>query len=194
MSAAAPAPTPDPSGRRLELDEDLAFQRVLWRVERVGWSVLGVVVGAALLGATGRGVLSRAEARAPDAKVTPRTANTPAGRTLASALRVEYDRVLRSEAPTVVRVHTGPGMSASGLTRVWFDRRYVEQVDLDGILPQPVRAEVTAERIVFVFATPDRADSATFVFRFSPSEVGPETGHVGLDGGPAVRFRQFILP
>lgn len=78
--------------------------------------------------------------------------------------------------------------------RVWFDRRYVEHVDLDGLLPQPVRPEVTEERIVFVFATPEPRDPATFVFRFSPGEVGPETGHVGVDGGPAVRFRQFILP
>lgn len=194
VSAAAPDPTPGTSDRRLDLDEDLALQRSLWRAERVGWGVLGVLVGAALLGATGRGLLSRAEVRASDAPATPRTAASPAGRPPAATLRVEYERILRSEAPTVVRVHTGPNAAVAGLVRVWFDQPCIEHVDLDGILPQPVRTEVTAERVVFVFATAAPGDSATFVFRFSPAEVGPETGRVGLDGGPAVRFRQFLLP
>lgn len=46
----------------LEIEEDLDFQRRMWRLQQIGWALLVLVVVAALLGLFGKGPLSRAVA------------------------------------------------------------------------------------------------------------------------------------
>ena len=61
----------------LEIAQDMTFQRRSWAVQRVGWGVVAVTIGAALLGLLGSGPLSRSTAVAP------------------GAFAVEYERFVR---------------------------------------------------------------------------------------------------
>jgi hypothetical protein len=45
-----------------EIDQDLEFQRRIWKLQRVAWAVMALVVLAAVLGLLGPGVLGMATA------------------------------------------------------------------------------------------------------------------------------------
>ena len=51
---------------RLKLEEKPVFQRLEWRIQRVGWVLWAAIVIAACAGLMGRGPLSATEASAPD--------------------------------------------------------------------------------------------------------------------------------
>ena len=76
----------------LQIDQDLDAQRHHWIAERVGWTVITLVILAALLGLFGSGWLSEA------------SVGTPEG-----ALRLEYSRFGRFLAPMTLRLHSGAG-------------------------------------------------------------------------------------
>jgi hypothetical protein len=80
----------------LELEDDMRFQHRLWRIERLGWVLMGllVVAAAAILGP---GPLARTQASG--------------GRLL-----VEYDRVARLHTATEIDLRTGPGTTELRLT------------------------------------------------------------------------------
>lgn len=158
----------------LEVDEDLAFQQRLWRAQRCAWGLLLAFIAAAALGLTGRGPLSYAETGGP--------------------VRVAYERFVRREAPTTVRVSLAAGAGRSGRVSVWIDRRYFERVDLDEVTPQPIQTEASADRFTFTFAVPVPSDSTAVLFRFSPGRMGVGHARVGLGGGPPVVLTQFIYP
>ena len=42
----------------LQLDDDHKFERADWRAQRIGWSIMALLLALALAGAMGRGVLS----------------------------------------------------------------------------------------------------------------------------------------
>jgi hypothetical protein len=81
----------------LQIDEDPDAQRRHWIAERVGWTVITLVILAALLGLFGSGWLSEA------------SVGTPEG-----ALRLEYSRFGRFLAPTTLRLHLGPDVIHEG--------------------------------------------------------------------------------
>ena len=68
-----------------DFDQVMRHHYAAWRAERVAWCVMALVLLATLLGAFGDGPLS-------DARVgSPRT------------FTVEYDRLLRSSSPALLR-------------------------------------------------------------------------------------------
>jgi hypothetical protein len=85
--------TPLPSrSSQLQIDEDLAFQRREWKIQRVGWGAMALVIIAALLGVFGTGPLSNATLER-------------------EGLRLEYERFCRFAAANGYRFH---GIAQSG--------------------------------------------------------------------------------
>src|SRR5690606_36515979 len=117
----------------LQIFEDVTFQQRTWKVERVGWLVLGAIVIAALMGLFGGGWLGRAAIAAADGR-----------------LSLEYDRLWRVQSPTALRLEVSPPSADDGV-RVWMAWDYVESVNLTEIMPQPARVEGGAERVLFEF-------------------------------------------
>jgi hypothetical protein len=72
----------------LEISQDLAFQRKTWKAERIAWGCIGLIAMSALAGLFGNGPLSRATV----------------GRT-EKGFWIEYDRFVRYESPTMLRIH-----------------------------------------------------------------------------------------
>lgn len=163
----------------LEVNQDLEFQRHIWTVQRVGWVVMTLVVLAALLGLFGPGLFGRATAGNQEAPVSIE----------------EYERFLRFEKPTTLRVHLNLTAGAGGEVRVWLDREYLESVQLQQVTPQPERVEAGSDRLIYVFdvaAEPDQPTAVTF--NFQPDKIGPLKGQVGLAEGESLAFRQFVYP
>jgi hypothetical protein len=160
----------------LPIDEDLAFVRRSWRLQRAGWVAMGTILVLAVAGVLGSGPLSRRSV------------------TLPGLLRVDYHRFARYEAPQTLTVRLEPA-AAGPEARLWVDRRYLEDVRLESVTPPPSRVEAAADRLVFVFPLRRAGEPATISFALQAARIGTTAGRVGLDGAEGVAtFRQLVYP
>lgn len=96
MSRHPARPEQDRGHPGLELEDDMRFQHRLWRIERLGWLLMALLVVAAAAG-LGPGPLARTQASG-------------------ERLLVEYDRVARLDTATEIDLRTGPGTTELRLT------------------------------------------------------------------------------
>jgi hypothetical protein len=162
-----------PAGR-IELSDDPQFTKKSWIAERVGWGFLGFLLLAAVLGVLGPGLFS---------------SRTAAGR----SLTVEYDRFgnFKTEATMVVRLSAGP--EDGGRVALWIDRKYLDEVSLQEILPLPLETRSGQDRTVYVFAAPPDESRIHVRFRVVPEKPGRLAGRLGREN-ESVDVRQFIYP
>jgi hypothetical protein len=153
----------------MDIDTDVKFQRRVWTVQRIGWSVIAAVIVAALIGLFGTGPVSRASAQAP-------------------GLQLEYDRFGRLQRPMKLRCLVS---ETKPETQIALSREYLDSVHVVEITPPPVRAEAAGAWLVYRFAGP--APMAV-TFNVKAEEFGNLTGAVRIPDGEAVSFRQFIYP
>jgi hypothetical protein len=160
----------------LELDQDLEFQARSWRVQRAAWVVMALVLLGAVLGALGGGPLSRTTARSED-----------------GSLVVEYERVIRQQAPAELKLGLKAG--SDGLARVMLPRAYLEKVRVESIVPEPESSKAGPEGCTFAFRC---GGDAEVIIRFDTEGLGPAAADVVLGrqgvAGQTARVRQFILP
>lgn len=161
----------------LEVDQDLAFEHRLWTVERIGWGLMLLAAVAALVGLLGPGPL------------TYLTAGPEGG-----PLWVDYYRFQRVQSPDEIQVHLGPGDRDNREVRLWIDRQYLDNVELEKVTPQPWRVETGPDRLVFVFHRSEPDKTAAVRFRFLPRQPGSQRARVGLEGAAPVEFSQFVYP
>jgi len=86
----------------LEIGQDLEFQERLWKVQRIGWVIMPVLVVIALSGMLGGGLVNQ------------ETVGEQNG-----SLYVEYPRFARLRSPTDLRVQRGSGRAQGNEIRVW---------------------------------------------------------------------------
>ena len=159
----------------LEISEDMDFQRKEWSVERWGWIFMLVVIIAALLGLFGQGPLSSASAES-------------------GALRVRYNRFERLLAPTQLTVRLNQDNAQNGEIRLHIDQALIQAYTVENLFPEPDRVEASPNQYIYVFKTAQGGQPPDIVFNLQPSRMGPVSGQVGLENGPAVRLSQFIYP
>jgi hypothetical protein len=158
--------------RSLEIDEDIAFQKREWFYQRIGIGLLFAFVLAAVLGFTGMGgPMNRVEAGERG-----------------SALRIEYERVVRRGSLSTVKLHLH---APPGEFRFWVGAPYFEDVRIESVAPAPELVSVENGRHVYVL----RSGSAdvTVVVQVEHQTVGRIHGEIGIVGGPSVRFNQVAL-
>lgn len=154
-----------------ELNEDLAYQRVFWRIERVAWGLFAMVVLAAFIGLTGGGGLL-AQGRA----------ETPRG-------VVEYPRFSRWQAVDQLTVRLAPDIGERATVKL--DRRFAEVFDITSVLPEPETVTATPAGIRYEFAT-DGGGEIVFHIRASrPAFLSNATVSVG---GARANTWSLILP
>lgn len=157
----------------LQLSEDMRQQRREWMIQPVTWVVLCLILIAIALGLTGSGPLSKAVAGSPE-----------------SAIRMEYDRFMRRQSEDSLRMTVQP---ASGTVRIMLDSRYVKQIEIRKITPEPERVVSGADETIFVFsAAPSGPMHAEF--RIRPETAGTLKGWVAVEGKPRHSFTQFVYP
>ncbi len=161
----------------LEISQDVEMQHRIWKMQRIGWGVMALVVLCIMLGLTGRGPLSHTTAGASGAP-----------------LRLEYERFGRLESPMELKVHLGPGVARDGKARIWFRREYFEALATEQILPEPEKMEVYSDRHVLEFDLPQPQREATVVLKVRPQKIGSMAGRVGVENGQSLSFKHFIYP
>lgn len=165
----------DASG--LQVGDDERFQRREWKVQRVGWAVLVLVLLAGLLGAFGGGVVAHA---------TASSAGVPAV--------LDYERFVRFAAPTELRVVLDPSaIRPDGAAHLWLPHRYLDHVDVERVRPEPQRVTGGASGVIYEFLlTPGQAGVISLVVR--PDRAGVLTGQLVLADRRGLTFRQFVYP
>jgi hypothetical protein len=157
----------------LEVEDDALFHRRMWGVQRTGWFLMQLVVLAGLAGLLGSGPLSRAVAEHP------------------TGLRVEHARFARAEAPQAMRVHLPPPASRTEGYRIGLGREFVNRVQIEGVVPQPVMMEGLPDRVVYVFAG---GAVPVVTFHFTPRTMGVLRAEVGAPGTGPLTFWLLVYP
>jgi hypothetical protein len=161
----------------LEINQDLPHQRHEWTIERVGWIAIVLLLLAGLAGLLGPGPLS--QARASDQEAT---------------LGVEYNRFEHYQAPSILKIHLGPGTSSEGQVRLWINRDFIENIQLEHIDPEPESMEVGSDRITYVFKVSDPNQPTAVTYHYEPNSYGSRPIRIGIEGGSQLTFTQFFFP
>jgi hypothetical protein len=160
----------------IELEQDIAFQRKQWRIERVGWGLIALLVVLAAAGLFGTGPLSSA---------------TAGGET--EGLTVEYERFVRRQGQAEIVIAIDARHASNGQVAVRIDGDYLASVRIQEVSPQPVEVRADGSDQVYVFAVADGAASIEVIFGGVPLEIGRLAGEVGT-GDSTVSFSQFSYP
>jgi hypothetical protein len=159
--------------RKPQVEEDLAFQQSDWRVQRVGWAVLALVIVAALAGLLGPGPLSSATAGGGDAPL------------------VEYERFVRHGGQTDLTIRIDA--RDAGPVRVAISREYLAAVQLRQILPAPRAAQASGEMLLYTFDGPAKPGWVELKFVLQPDELGFHDASISA-GGSTAAIRQLTYP
>lgn len=159
------------------MEHDLRVQQITWRVQRISWFGMVLVLVAALLGLFGSGPLSRSFAVDPG-----------------SPLRLEYERFGRQQRATMLRLHLGSDLTQGSRALVWLDRSYVESVEVREISPPPLDSMAGIGRIHYTFAITEPGRPTAITFEVRPQTIGSLSGQAGLDNESLIRFQQWIYP
>ena len=161
----------------LEIPQDLEFQRDAWRVQRIGWAAMTLIILGALFGLFGIGPLSDAEAASPGGD-----------------LLVDYQRFDRFNAQSDIRFFLNPDQLKDGKALLWIDRDYVDSQVVTSVHPQP--DNVTALGDGYLYEFPVEAPGQTYLVTFNirAENLGLLHGSARLGDGSIVRFQQFIYP
>ena len=163
----------------LELDspQNVRLQRREVFVEKIGWLVMAAAILAALAGLAGPGPLSS------------RTVSSSE-----SGVRVDYDAIVRYEAPAELVIHFDKLALGSQRIEVAVSRSWTNHVTVETIAPRPLAEELAAENVIYVFQAADVQSAGSVVFRYKHDSYGPLQFTVGLPGADALSIHQFILP
>jgi len=157
------------------IEDDMAFQRRSWLVERVSWIVLALIGIAAVLGLLSHGPLSRTTVASSDGK-----------------LSVTYERMERREASSRFLVQVA-GAEKDGEVTVRFGPAFLDSYEMRAMTPRPTRASGSAEGFEGVFAASPTGEARIHVTgratRFGLAEFPVE-----VPGRGSVRVRQFVFP
>lgn len=173
MSRSPATPDDDFRPREHPVEDDIAFQRKAWKVERVGWAVLLLLVILSVLGLFSDGPLS-------DRRVS----------TADGALQVEYPRFLRKGARSSMRITLQGAPQAS--LQVTLEAPFLHAYNVEIIQPHPPLAR--SERGGLQLTVPaDQAGQATVHLTVRAERVGPT--HLGIRfDGHHLALWQFIYP
>lgn len=155
----------------LPVKEDFAFAKKEWKIQRIGWLLLGLIALAAVLGLFGGGVWSSAS--------------------LADhGLHLQYERFERLQRPTRIQLRLS-GRSGEAIT-IFLDRAYLNAIRIERIIPQPEKVQASARGLFYQFSVKD--DPISVTFHFEIEQAGRVAGQIGLVDGPMLSFNQFVYP
>lgn len=160
--------------RRHPVEEDIALQRRIWRIERIGWYVLVVVVVLTLCGLFSHGLLSSAVASSAT-----------------KDLVVEYERFHRSGAVNTMVIHSRgkPGETHT----VVIGKAMMEGFSIDSIQPQPRTSSGNGQGLRLTMEGDAQGESSLYL-GWSSNGLGLYESKIAVEGGGDVSITQFIYP
>jgi hypothetical protein len=168
---------PGEESRSIEVDEDMAWQRRTWVIQRIGWLTMGGLVLTALTGVFGHGPVSW------------RQASDPAG-----LVRVEYERFERQYSEHTLRVDIAPHATAGDAIILRLNGAFLDAAEVKGIVPEPRGTRSVGSDVEYIFPVAQLGQPATIRFSLKLREAGSVKGEIGLNGREPARFTQFVYP
>ena len=161
------------SRRHLHLDEDLHQQKIEWRIQRIVWPLLTVLLIAIAAGLLGQGPIARAQAGSASAGIT-----------------MDYHRFLRRMTNDTLELKL---QAASERVRLHIDARYLDAVELERVFPQPETVLSGAQATTMEFSGQPGQWIVVHV-ELKPQHVGTVDGWIAADEHPRQPFSQFVYP
>jgi hypothetical protein len=161
--------------KAIQLDEDMGFQRWEWRVQRVGWVLMVLILVAAVLGFLGG----------------PGFLNDMQWGNQGGSLLVEGRRIERHHRPTEMTVHLDKSAVKDGRVTFWIAESFLKKVKIESVMPEPLEMKRTADRVEMIFAMEGEGQVKLHV---EPDSVGSAQGRMGIVGGGEVEVAQWVLP
>lgn len=156
-----------------ESEESLAYQRKSWRVQRVGWVLMGIFLVLGMLGLFGDGPLTRARARS------------------AGGFEVRYSRVWRLQTEARVELTAVP--DSAGQVIVSLQESLLSRADIRSVSPKPRQIEAVpgGQRIVF----DARGDGpVTLRVGITPTRIGRLRTRLATPNRASVSLTVLVLP
>lgn len=160
----------------LEVGFDHIFESKWLRAEQAGRVLMVLFVAAGLSGVLGRG---------PYSHRTQKTAE--------SALAVDFEPIARSQTGTQVTLHLDNPTGASTLG-LFIGTTLIEPMGLQRILPQPLDTQTVQGGLRLTLTVPPGTHDAMLRLVLLPAGVGPQQLVARLDGHPALRWTQVVVP
>lgn len=162
--------------KSLQLREDMAFQRRSWRAERIGWTIMALLVVAALLGLFAVGPLSWT------------TTSDAAG-----LLQVEHERFQRRSAPASLTIDVAAAAVPTASVEIEVDDEFLRTYEIRTMRPQPAESVATPDGLRLRFRVEPRAP-ATIRLYLQPERIGRARPTLGLTGRTPVELPVFVYP
>jgi hypothetical protein len=143
-----------------------------WRVQRIGWGLIGGCLLIAALGGTGPGLLSRS-VQQDDAQ----------------QLRVEYSSIERCSAPSQLVFRLG--LRDHRLVRLVISRDFLDRVQVESFMPSPRSTAIQGDTVQFSFEV---AENPVIILRYQHETPGARKARIGLEGESPVVISQLVLP
>ncbi len=161
----------------LEIYQDLAFQEREWKVQRIGWAIMLLVILLALLGLFGTGPISTGSAEGGD-----------------GAISAGYERFIRHDGRTTLTLEVDGDQAANNEVRLWVSQDYLDAMEIQQISPQPSEAIAAGDRVIYVFPIDDPSSTLSVSFSLRPQDMGRITGEAGVPDGPSLSFSNLSYP
>ena len=164
------------NGQPLELEDDVKFYKRELLMRRVGTVALVLLLLAAFIGVFGSGPISNAEVRSAN-----------------GALTVRYERFMRAQAGSALRLTLRGVPDADGVARITVNNAFAERVKIEEVLPEPSRVAVSQEAYLFDIASAPPDSALDIIIRYQPESLGL-LSIVLAAGSEQVRFWQLVYP
>jgi len=112
----------------------------------------------------------------------------------AGPLRLDYGRFERRHAPEALDIEVDGGVASDGRVELWLSTDYLDGIELQSVVPEPVEVVTAGDRTVFAFVVGNPDEPTTVRFALEHDEVGVADGRIGVGGGPELAFWQVVYP
>lgn len=159
----------------MKLDTDPTFQERWWRLERIAWVLMGLLVIAALCGLTGAGgPLSR-------------------GQVQAGSAIIDYPRIARWQSAEHATIRFAA--DATGEVPVLLSPAFAEAFDVEAMMPDPVQTRSTAAGHELTFDLGQDRGPKLVTLSLRPGHPGlPAHAAVRIGDAPPARLGFVVLP
>jgi hypothetical protein len=156
---------------RLEIDENFEHHVRMWRIKRVCWGVMALLIAAALIGFLGPGPYSETSAQGP------------------AGLHIEYQRIARYHAPAHFNLKVPGGKDDLEIS---VPAKFVKEIELEHIDPEPKEMRLSGEKHTWIF--PRQESSSEVMIHYRPQAFGKKQINVDVKGAGTLEIQQFVMP
>lgn len=156
----------------LELDDDMRHHQLFWRLKRIGWILMALLVFTAFAGYTGGGWSSEREI-------------------INEGIAFTYQKIARRSA--LAKMYIKSDVSGKDTLAISFDNNYMRDIMIESINPEPIETITAGATMTFKFLTNRNESEAEVTFFVRPDKHGNMSFNV-TSNGTKVSVKQLIFP